>query len=226
MGARRRGERRATGLAEPAVDDRRVEVSSRELTASPVREDAEVDVTARAVLVVGAQASGKSSVGRALAERVGRGAFIEGDVLWKMVVAGAVDMSSESNAEADRQLALRYRHGAMLCESFVREGFVAVHAENMYGPQVERHVRTLRCDRSLVVLRPRPEVIEQRERGRGTSAYRAWIPPGGTLRDAIDRFDEWLDATPRIGLWVDSSDQTVDETVDTILERWAQAVVE
>lgn len=46
------------------------------------------------------------------------------------------------------------------------------------------------------------------------------------MRDAIDRFDEWLDATPRIGLWVDSSDQTVDETVDTILEQWAQAVVE
>jgi len=104
---------------------------------------------------VGAQASGKSSVGRALAERVARGAFIEGYALWKMVVAGAVDMSSESNPEADGQLALRYRHGAMLRESFVREGFVAVHAENMYGVAVQRHLRTLRCDRSIVVLRPR-----------------------------------------------------------------------
>lgn len=197
-----------------------------ELATQPLREAAEVDVTARAVLVVGAQASGKSSVGRALAERVGRGAFIEGDVLWKMIVAGAVDMSSDPNAEADRQLALRYRHGAMLCESFVREGFVAVHAENMYGPEVERHVRALRCARSLVVLRPRAEVIEERERRRGTNAYRGWIPPGGTLLDAIERFDEWLDATPRIGLWVDSSDQSVDETVDVILERWAEAAVE
>jgi chloramphenicol 3-O-phosphotransferase len=196
------------------------------LTVRPAREDSDVDVTARAVLVVGAQAAGKSSVGRALAARVGRGAFIEGDVLWKMVVAGAVDMSTDSNAEADRQLALRYRHGAMLCESFVRAGFVAVHAENMYGPAVERHLHTLRCDRSLVVLRPRPEVIERRERQRGTNAYRAWIPSGGTLLDAIQRFDEWLDATPRIGLWVDSSDQSVDETVDVILERWADAAVE
>ena len=83
----------------------------------------------RAVLVVGAQASGKSTVGRALAARVERGAFIEGYVLWKMVVAGAVDMSGEASVEADRQLALRYRHGGLLCESFVGEGFTAVHAE-------------------------------------------------------------------------------------------------
>ena len=185
-----------------------------------------MDLAARAVLVVGTQASGKSSVGRALAARVGRGAFILGDLLWKMVVAGAADMSSESNPEADRQLALRYRHGAMLCESLVRDGFVAVHAENMYGPAVPRHLRTLRCDRSLVVLRPRLEVIEERERQRGTHAYRAWIPPGGTLCDAINRFDEWLDATPPVGLWVDSSDQSVDETVDSILGRWAEASVE
>ncbi|MGB7237934.1 MAG: phosphotransferase [Rhodococcus sp. (in: high G+C Gram-positive bacteria)] len=178
-----------------------------------------------AVLVVGAQASGKSSVARLLAERVPRGAFIEGDVLWKMIVAGAVDMSGDASAEADQQLALRYRHGALLCESFVAEGFVAVHAENMYGPPVERHLQSLRCARSLVVLRPRPEVIEERERMRGTSAYRPWIPPGGSLRDAVIRFDEWVAATPRIGLWVDSSDQTVDQTVDFILDRWAEATV-
>jgi chloramphenicol 3-O-phosphotransferase len=70
-----------------------------------------VDENPRAVLVVGAQASGKSSIARSLATRCGRGAFIEGDVLWKMVVGGA--------------------------ESFVSEGFVAVHAENMYGEVAE-----------------------------------------------------------------------------------------
>jgi hypothetical protein len=177
------------------------------------------------VLVVGAQASGKSSVARLLAARVSRGAFIEGDVLWKMIVAGAVDMSAEASAEADRQLALRYRHGALLCESFVAEGFVAVHAENMFGPTVEQHLRSLRCPRSLVVLRPCPEVIEEREQLRGTNAYRPWIPPGGSLRDAVILFDEWVATTPRIGLWVDSSDQTVDETVDLILDRWAETTV-
>lgn len=180
----------------------------------------------RAVLVIGAQAAGKTSVARALAQRFERGAFVEGDVLWKMVVSGAVDMSADPEPEAERQLALRYRHGATLCESFVREGFVAVHAENMYGPTVERHVRSLTCPRSLVVLRPRPEAIEQRERERGSNAYAGWVTPGTTVLDAIKRFDAWVAETPAIGLWIDSSDQTIDQTVDEILAHWPATAVD
>jgi chloramphenicol 3-O-phosphotransferase len=179
----------------------------------------------RAVLVVGAQAAGKSSVGRALAQRFDRGAFIEGDVLWKMVVGGAVDMSGETDAAAELQLALRYRNGALLCESFVGDGYVAVHAENMYGSAVERHLRSLRCPRSLVVLRPRPEVVEQRERDRGINAYAPWLGRGESLRDAVVRFDGWVAETPRIGLWIDSSELTIEETVTEILARWGDAEV-
>lgn len=178
------------------------------------------------MLIVGAQAAGKTTVGRALAERCRRGAFIEGDVLWKMVVAGAHDMSAIDDPEAAQQLALRYRHGAMLSESFVAAGFTAVHAENMYGAAVEEHVLGLRCPRSLVVLRPSPEVIERRERERGSKAYEPWVPSGGMLIDAIRQFDTWLAETPRIGLWLDSSAMTVDQTVDTIIARWTATFVD
>jgi len=181
---------------------------------------------ARAVLVIGAQAAGKTSVARLLATKFERGAFVEGDVLWKMVVAGRADMSADAPEEAARQLELRYRHGAMLCESFVEEGFVAVHAENMFGPRVEQHLRSLRCSRSLVVLRPRPEVIEQRERARGTSAYAGWTSAGTSLHDAIVQFDGWVAETPRLGLWIDSSDLNVEETVAVILQNWERAAVD
>jgi hypothetical protein len=183
-------------------------------------------VNPRAVLVIGAQAAGKSAVGRALAGRFERGAFIEGDVLWKMVVAGRRDMSGTPDPEAEQQLALRYRNGAMLCESFVVAGFTAVHADNMYGPTVEQHLRSLRCVRSLVVLRPSVDAIERRERERGGSAYLAWTPPGGSIRDAISRFDAWVGETPRLGLWLDSSDLTVEETVDEVIARWPETFVE
>ncbi len=189
-------------------------------------DDKYMQATPRAVVVVGAQAAGKSSIAKSLATRFDRGAFIEGDVLWKMIVGGAVDMGADPDPEADRQLALRYRHGALLCESFVSEGYVAVHAENMYGSAVEQHLRSLRCARSLVVLRPRPDVIERRERDRGTNAYEPWVPPGGSLLDAIIRFDEWVAETPRIGLWIDSSDLTIEETVNAILDRWEDAAIE
>jgi hypothetical protein len=185
-----------------------------------------MQATPRAVVVVGAQAAGKSSIAKSLAMRFDHGAFVEGDVLWKMIVGGAVDMGADADLEADRQLALRYRHGVLLCESFVSEGYVAVHAENIYGPAVEQHLRSLRCARSLVVLRPRPDVIERRERDRGTNAYEPWVPPGGSLLDAIIRFDEWVAETPRIGLWIDSSDLTIEETVNAIRDHWDDAAIE
>jgi hypothetical protein len=149
----------------------------------------------RAVLVIGAQAAGKTAVAQALAKRFRRGAFVEGDVLWKMVVSGRRDMSANPDPEAEQQLALRYRHGGMLCESFVEAGFTATHSDNMFGPSVERHVRSLRCPRSLVVLRPSIDAIERRASERGGDAYAPWVPPGGSIRDAIRRFDEWIAET-------------------------------
>ena len=186
------------------------------------------DVTqeSRAVLVVGAQAAGKSSVGRALAARLERAAFVEGDVLWKMVVSGRRDMTGEPDPEATSQLQLRYRHGALLCESFVAAGFVAVHADNMFGTSVTDHLASLQCPRALIVLRPSPESIERRIRERGGAAYDPWVPDGGTLLDAIRQFDTWVGEIPPVGLWIDSSAQTVDDTVDEILRRWSESFVD
>jgi hypothetical protein len=142
-----------------------------------------------------------------------------------MVVAGAVDMSADPDDEALAQLSLRYRHGAMLCESFVAHGFIAVHADNMFGSDVERHLRQLDCPASLVVLRPRSDVVAEREQARGSDAYASWTASGGTVLDAVETFTSWLDATPRIGLWLDTSEHTVDDTVDEILHRWDEAIV-
>jgi hypothetical protein len=188
-----------------------------------VRDDLEAP---RAVLVIGAQAAGKSAVGHALAKRFGRGAFVEGDVLWKMVVSGHRDMSVNPEPEAERQLALRYRHGAILCESFVQAGFTVVHADNMFGPTVERHLRSLRCPRSLVVLRPSVDAIERRASERGDDVYAPWVPSGGSTRDAIRRFDEWIAETPPLGLWLDSSALDVSATVDEVIARWDESFVD
>jgi hypothetical protein len=65
----------------------------------------------------------------------------------------------------------------------------------------------------VVVLAPRPEIIQARETGRPKDGYGAWR---ADELDALLRRD-----TPRLGLWIDSSDQTAVETVDEIVRRAA-----
>jgi hypothetical protein len=178
-----------------------------------------------AMLVTGVQSSGKSTVGRLLAHRLTPAAFIEGDDLWRMVVSGREDMADPPTEAALAQLELRHRHGAMLSQSFVEAGIHAVHVDNIYGPAVVDQLHRLTCRRALVVLRPSVEAVAEREAGRGTGAYDAWIGAGGSLADTVRRFDGWLAETPSVGLWVDSTHQTPDQTVDWILEHWDDAQV-
>ena len=70
----------------------------------------------------------------------------------------------------------------------------------------------------VVVLAPRPEAIAAREAARGKNAYSHWT---------IDLLDNGLrNETPRLGLWLDTSEQTPDDTINEILTRaWTEAIV-
>ena len=59
------------------------------------------------------------------------------------------------------------------------------------------------------MLTPQLDVVKERERGRGTELWRtaAWMD------------DEIRQNTRRIGLWLDSSEQSAEQTVDEILAR-------
>jgi broad-specificity NMP kinase len=173
-------------------------------------------------LVTGASASGKTTVGLRLAQRFPLGAFIEGDVMWKMVVAGAEDMTAAPSAEAVRQLQLRYRHGAMIADSYAAAGFVAVHADIVLEADLAAYPQRIEMrPLYVVVLRPKPAVLVARERARGTNAYRSYA----SVEDGVAAFEAFLDASPRLGLSIDTSDQSPDDTVDEILARLDEALV-
>ena len=166
------------------------------------------------VLVTGISASGKSTVAEALARRFARGVHVRGDVFRRMVVAGREEMSASPSPEAWRQLRLRYRLAAHAADEYAAAGFSVVVQDVVVGPVLSEYVAAIRTrPLAVVVLTPSPAVVARREAGRDKVAYRTGAATLAALDSALRT------STPRLGLWLDTSALSVDETVDEILRR-------
>ncbi|QIS13018.1 AAA family ATPase [Nocardia arthritidis] len=161
-------------------------------------------------LITGIQAAGKSTVAQALAERLPRSAHVRGDVFRRFVVNGRAEMSPDPTPDALAQLRLRYQLAARTADAYADNGFTAIVQDVALGEELAWFVDRIRTrPRYVVVLTPRAEEVARREMGRVKKAYGVF---------SVADLDTGLrDNTPRIGLWLDSSDSTVDETVDAIL---------
>jgi cytidylate kinase len=166
------------------------------------------------VVIAGVPAAGKSTVAELLARRFERGVHVRGDVFRRMVVAGREEMTAEPSEEAVRQLQLRYRLGAETANAYHRASFAVVVQDVIIGPALTGYVAAIDASPVVVVvLAPDPEVVAQREAAREKTAYREGFAGAIELDKAL------RDETPPIGLWLDTSEQTPDETVDDIVER-------
>jgi chloramphenicol 3-O-phosphotransferase len=171
------------------------------------------------VVLTGVMAAGKSTVGDVLARRWERGVHLRGDVFRRMIVSGQVGKGPEPDGEADRQLELRYRLAAQAAETYARAGFAVVLQDVILGPHLRMVVDLVRVrPLHVVVLAPSPEVVTRREAGRDKTGYGGgWTP---ARLDAVLR-----DGTPRIGLWLDTSELTADQTADAISARMSESAV-
>ncbi|WP_326765847.1 AAA family ATPase [Streptomyces sp. NBC_01591] len=171
------------------------------------------------VLITGVMASGKSTVAQALAERLPRAVHVRGDVFRRMVVSGRAEMVPGAYEEAAAQLRLRYRLSAMTADAYAGEGWTAVVQDVVLGEELAGYVDLVRTQPLyVVVLAPEPRAVAEREAGRGKSGYGA-----GWTVEALDRV--LREETPRIGLWLDTTGQTVEQTVDTVLAELERAQV-
>jgi len=168
----------------------------------------------RAVIIVsGTQGAGKSTVARALAARFDRGVHIEADQLQQMIVRGAAAVTPpEPQGEAKLQLRLRARHAAMLADSFFLAGFTVVIDDIAIGSRLDDFREDIRSRPLMLVnLAPSLDVVERRNFERpGKNVFHPWAP-------ILDR--EMRVTMEGIGLWIDNSVQSVEETVDEILRR-------
>ncbi|EPH40769.1 AAA family ATPase [Streptomyces aurantiacus] len=170
------------------------------------------------IVITGIMAAGKSTIAQALAERLPRAAHVRGDTFRRMIVSGREEYEPGAGDEAEAQLRLRYGLSASTADAYAAAGFTAIVQDVILGEELKRYVDLVRTrPLHVVVLAPRPAAVAARESARGKTGYGEWT---------VEALDEGLRATtPRIGLWLDSSELTVDQTVDAILARLDESAV-
>ncbi|MDL2273151.1 AAA family ATPase [Oscillospiraceae bacterium OttesenSCG-928-G22] len=165
-------------------------------------------------LITGVMASGKTTISECLASRIDRCVHVRGDVFRKMVVSGRSDMSDAPSDEAIRQLYLRYRLAAETAINYYSEGFSVVLQDNYYGDALSYMMERFEgCPVNVIVLCPNVETVRERESRREKTGYTGFHVEG--------LYREFMKTTPKIGLWLDTSDMTPDESVDAILAHYA-----
>ncbi len=175
-------------------------------------------------LIVGVQASGKTTVADRLSRRFDRSVHVQGGQFYRWAVRGWVHHDDPRAEEARRDLDLRYRLSARTADEYCAEGFETIVQDNLYGPDVVTWLESVQSrPRRLIVLRPTVAVVAERDRSREATSGKVAYKPGG---DSIEGLDAHLAVTARIGLWLDTSAQSPDETVDEILRRREEAVVD
>jgi len=170
------------------------------------------------IVVTGIMAAGKSTIAHLLAQRFERGVHVEADVLQRMIVSGGawVSQPGEPAGEEAQQLRLRLKNMCLLGRSFFEAGFTVVLDDIIMGDRWHHLQEELSgLPFSLVVLAPHVDVVAQQRdlnRLKGPQG-----PQGYTWAVYLDHALRTTMAG--IGLWIDTSEQTPEETVEQILRN-------
>jgi hypothetical protein len=129
-----------------------------------------------------------------------------------MIASGRVDMRPDAGAEALRQLALRYAGALSVANVFLDGGFDVVVEDVIIGPILREFLSLVPVrEFHLVFLDPDTAAIEHRERDRGLKVYGPGRWSVGGLQNLL------RSETDRIGLWLDTTAQSAEQTVEAIL---------
>lgn len=175
-------------------------------------------------LVTGVQGSGKSTVAELLSSRFDKGVHVRGGQFYRWATRGWVHVGDPRLDEARRLLDLRYRLAARVADEYHAAGFTTIVQDNIYGSDVVTWLQLIQArPRHLVVLRPTIDVVAERDHRREAATGKVAYRHG---EFTIEGLDEELSRTPPIGLWLDTSRQSPNETVEEILARQRETRVD
>jgi chloramphenicol 3-O-phosphotransferase len=164
-------------------------------------------------LLTGVMASGKSTVAELFAKNIKKSIHLHGDVFRKMIISGREEMSGTPTEEAIKQLNLRYKITANVAKEYYEAGFNVIMQDNYYGNTLNEMVKLLSpYIPKIIVLNPCIEIINQREENRNKKGYKGF--------NIKKLHEEFIQQTPKIGFWIDTSNFTPEETVKKILEYY------
>jgi len=157
-------------------------------------------------------ASGKSTIAQLLAERIENSVHLRGDMFRKMIVNNRKEVSPDAEEAEIEQLKLRYKLAAQAADTYFEAGFTVIVQDVVVGRVLEDFLSYVR-NRPLyvVVLCPNTKAVSLREATRSKKGYGLWTV------EALNQV--LLDETPRVGMWLDSSNMTPEETVSELLAR-------
>lgn len=164
------------------------------------------------ILITGIMASGKSTVAQLLSEQFDNSVHLRGDIFRRMIVNNRKEIHPNADKDDLDQLRLRYRLAADAAETYFQAGFTVIVQDVVIGPMLKDFISFIQNRPFyVVVLCPNSSVVTQREAARSKKGYGAWTV---TALDNVLRNE-----TPRIGMWLDSSNLTPEQTVNEILKR-------
>jgi len=164
-------------------------------------------------IVTGIMASGKSTISQLLAEKTDYSVHVRGDEFRRVVVSGRAQVTMNPSEEAIKQLRLRYKLAAQVAQGYYSAGFTTIVQDNYLGEETKYFIDQFSLTPIyMITLCPSVQTVTEREISRNKTGYVHW--------DVKSLNDSLINENPRVGLWIDSSNQTPDETVTEILSRY------
>ncbi|MGH3628677.1 MAG: hypothetical protein ACRDRL_14735 [Sciscionella sp.] len=112
----------------------------------------------RLLVITGAQAAGKTTLGHRVAEMLPRAVHIDGDPVHRFVISGAVPLDLPPPPGAVEQLFLRYAGVLAVSRVYRRAGFDAIVTDNIFEYQLNEVLSLAfadeTTDRVHLVVRP------------------------------------------------------------------------